>query len=172
MIHVVLCQAIQNMVSDEKYWHFRLDEGYSSLVHRSETSPTCCMQIKCYASLIMITMFYGITLDPISPFLLASILQGDTLLYDNEFLNAMAPATSRLISHWPEDDMQFPLASNEIHLLLSKVNLEVFFIESSDGSCYINDSFFFKVSRHSLLYTCTAQEAQVARHSRSTYRIS
>lgn len=138
MIRAVLCQAIQQMVSDEKYWRFRLDEDYSSLVHREETSPTRCMQIKCYASLIMIALFYGVTPDPVSPFLLASILEGDALLYDKEFLNAMAPATARLISHWPEDDMQLPLPNNEIHLLLSKVNLEVFFIESSDGSCYIN----------------------------------
>ena len=111
MIHAVLCQAIQNMVSDKKYWWFRLDEGYSSLVHRDETSPTCCMQIKCYASLIMIAMFYGVTPDPISPFLLASILEGDALLYDKEFLNTMAPGTSTLISHWPKDDTQLPLSN-------------------------------------------------------------
>jgi hypothetical protein len=126
VIRAVLRQAIQKMISDEKYWRFRLDEVYYSLAHRDETSPTRCLQIKCYASLIMIAIFYGVTPDPVSPFLLASILEeSDALLYDKEFLNAMAPATARLISHWPEDDTQLPLSNNEIHLILSHVNLEI-----------------------------------------------
>lgn len=40
----------------------------------------------------------------------------------------MAPATAKLISHWPEDDTQLPLPINEIHSLLSQVNLEVIFL--------------------------------------------
>ena len=127
MIRAVLCQAIQKMTSDEKYWRFRLDEVYYSLANRDETSPTRCLQIKCYATLIMLALFYGVTPDPVSPFLLASILEGDDLLYDKDFLDAMAPATARLLSHWPEDDTQLPISSTEISLILSHVNLEVTF---------------------------------------------
>ena len=117
------------MISDEKYWCYRLDEVYSSLVPRDEMSPTCCMQIKCYTTLVMIALFYGVTPDPISPFLLASILEeGHALLYNKEFLNAMAPAMARLISHWPEDDTQLPPSNNKICLILSHVNLEVIFL--------------------------------------------
>lgn len=125
MIRAVLCHAIQKMISDEKYWRFRLDEVFSSLAPRDETSPTRCMQIKSYASLIMIALFYGVTPDPVSPFLLATFLEGDDLLYDKDFLHAMAPATAKLLSHWPEDDTQLPISSNEINLILSHVNLEV-----------------------------------------------
>jgi hypothetical protein len=125
VIRAVLEHAIRIMVNDEAYWRSDLAENYYSLVPRMETSATRCLKIKSYASLIMIAMFYQISPDPVSPFLLASLLQGADILYDSTFMTAVAPLTRLSFAHWPTQDSQLPPSHSSIISLLSNLLIQV-----------------------------------------------
>jgi hypothetical protein len=120
----VLEQAMQIMVADNAYWRPGLDENYYSLIPRMETSPSQCIKIKSYASLIMIAMFYQISPDPVSPFLLATLLEGDDILYDSSFMMAVAPLTQPLFAHWLTQDLLLPNHPSNLSLL-SNLLIEV-----------------------------------------------
>jgi len=113
------------MINDRAYWRSGLGENYYSLVPRRETSQVRCVKIKSYASLIMVALFYGITPDPISPFLIASVLESNDVLYDSVFMTAVAPLTRALFQHWPVQDTQLPPADPSIVSLLSNLLIEV-----------------------------------------------
>jgi hypothetical protein len=117
--------VIQNMIRDERYWRLGLDEGYFSLAPRLESSSARQVQIKAYASLIMVAIFHGVSPDPISPFLLASVLGGKRILQDREFMAAVAPSTAVHFSEWPSDDSPVP-SSPGVKSLLANLNIEVY----------------------------------------------
>jgi hypothetical protein len=124
VIRAVLERSIKMMLADDRYWRSALDEMYFSLAPRRETSTLRCTRIKAFATLIMISIFYGITPDPVSPFLLASILQGSHAIEDQSFIHEVAPATAMSFSDWPVDDSPV-LPSQHNHMLLANIDMQV-----------------------------------------------
>ena len=118
------------MVHEECYWRLGLDEGYYSLAPRLESSQSRSVQLQAYSSLIMISIFHGITPDPVSPFLLASIFQGDAILQAWEFIAVVAPGTAESFTEWPVDDSAV-LASSKNIALLSSLEIQVRSIRAS-----------------------------------------
>jgi hypothetical protein len=112
------------IVKDERYWRLGLEEGYFSLAQRLESSVSRQVQIKAYATIVMAAIFYGISPDPISLFFLASVMKGDDVLEDSNFMGAVAPATNVEFSNWPTDDSPVPATSGNISLL-AQLGIEV-----------------------------------------------
>lgn len=125
VVRSVLEAAIQKMTMDTRFWRCTLDEGYYTLAPRLDSTPQRRIQIKSFATLIMIAIFHGISPDPISPFLLSSILQGNHVLEDQQFIAAVAPLTARMFSDWPTDNSPVPATSTNLSLL-ANLNIEVF----------------------------------------------
>jgi hypothetical protein len=117
VIRAVLETAVHRMLSDERYWRCGLDEGYYSFAPRQETSQQRRIQIKAYATLIMMSIFHGITPDPVSPFLLANVLQDTAIVEDRAFIAAVAPATFESLSEWPIDASPVPASPKNLALL-------------------------------------------------------
>jgi hypothetical protein len=120
----VLETVIQKMVTNEQFWRGGLDEGYFTLAPRLESSRSRQIQIKAYASLIMMAIFHGVTPDPISPFLLASVLQGEAAVEDRSFIAAVAPLTAESFSEWPTDASVVPASQRNLSLLCN-LNIQV-----------------------------------------------
>lgn len=124
VVRAVLEATIQEIIKDQRYWRSGLDEGYYSLAPRLESSDVRCTQIKAYATLIMVAMFNGLSPDPISPFLLAFISQGESLLYDKGFMATVAPLTRAIFNDWPDNDT-IPPNTPHIQCLLAHLDVEV-----------------------------------------------
>jgi len=125
VVRSVLEAAIRKMTMDTRYWRCTLDEGYYTLAPRLDSTPQRRIQIKSFATLIMIAIFHGISPDPISPFLLASILQGNDVLQDQQFIAAVAPLTAKMFSDWPTNNSPVLATSTNLSLL-ANLNIEVF----------------------------------------------
>jgi hypothetical protein len=124
VVRAVLEAAIVVIVKDERYWRLGLEEGYFSLAQRLESSLSRQVQIKAYATIVMAAIFHGVSPDPISPFLLVSIMKGDDVLEDRDFMAAVASSTTVEFSNWPTDDSPIPAASGNISLL-AQLGIEV-----------------------------------------------
>jgi len=124
VVRAVLGAVIETMIADDRFWCCGLDENYYSLAPRLESSPSRRIQIKAYGTLVMMAIFHGISPDPISPFLLASVLEGDHVLQDNDFIVTVAPLTAPAFLNWPVDGSSIP-ATTAIQSLLANVNIEV-----------------------------------------------
>jgi hypothetical protein len=121
-VRAVLEVAIQKMTENDRYWRPGLEEEFFSLVPRWETSPHRCTQFKAFGSLIMMAIFHRVPPDPVSPFLLAHIFQGDAILEDRDFIGRVAPATLISLADWPADDSAVPALPKNCSLL---ANLEM-----------------------------------------------
>jgi hypothetical protein len=124
VVRAVLEAAIVMIIKDERYWRLGLEEGYFSLAQRLESSVSRQIQIKAYATIVMAAIFHGVSPDPISPFLLASVMKGDEVLEDSSFMGAVASATALEFSNWPTDDSPVPATSGNISLL-AQLGIEV-----------------------------------------------
>jgi hypothetical protein len=123
-VKVVLEATIQLMIEDGSYWRSELDEKYFTLAPRRASSDERRLKIKAFASIIMVAIFHGISPDPISPFLISSILQGKRVLQDRKFIASVAPLTAATLEDWPEDDSPIP-ATIKTQSLLANSNIQV-----------------------------------------------
>jgi hypothetical protein len=110
------------MIHDERYWRQGLDENFYSLAPRLESSDPRRTQLKAYGSLIMIAIYHRVPPDPVSPFLLAHLFQGDSALENRDFIAAVAPETAKSFSDWPTDDSPILPSPKNVSLL---ANLEI-----------------------------------------------
>jgi hypothetical protein len=74
----------------------------------------------------MIAIFYSLSPDPVSPFLLRYAFEGNVALQYQQFMEAVAPLTARLFSFWPTDDSTL-WATPKIHRLLANLDLQMSF---------------------------------------------
>jgi hypothetical protein len=72
----------------------------------------------------MISIFHSVTPDPVSPFLLVSIFQGDSVLQAHDFIGAVAPGMVASFSEWLVDDFTV-LASPKNVVLLSNLEIQI-----------------------------------------------
>ena len=80
----------------------------------------------------MVAVFYGVTPDPLSPFLLAHTLLGDKAIQDQAFIAEVAPVTANAFVDWPHDGSAIPATPSNLSLLS---NME---IQASINSRLIN----------------------------------
>ena len=121
----VLEEAVKMMLEDDAYWRpTLLEEGYHSLAPRDESSKSRHSQIKAYAALVMIAIYHGVCPDPVSPFLLAMLFEGESLLLDLKFITHVAPLTQVMLNDWP-DNHKPPPRTMAVQTLLANLGTEV-----------------------------------------------
>lgn len=112
------------MLKNDLYWREALNEHFVSLTPRFESTPERQKYLKAFGTLIMASIFHGISPDPVSPFLLALIFQGSSALTDQDFITSVAPSTAEDLCEWPSDDAAIPKTPRN-SLLLAGMELQV-----------------------------------------------